>query len=367
MKGRHLLGACLVSGLMWAAAFSAFAEGLQGLDVLILPKQNAKMIADEMDYDSAFGVLDIPSAGDYVPNLRTILESGKVVAVRTHLKDFTVYRSGRGTDSQFDTSFVGPRAKKFKNLMDHFPGIKPYCSPALEHDVKDKRTVSKWYEILRRVYPNCTPVCSAFTGFCPDGVLREKHGNTGTADIRSNDGDSLFDSNSVNFRVSGKYLSLGWFPECNGRVSGEKQYPGPPATRINWATRALVRQAVRVMRPMTPAPVVPGCEMIKAPDLFKTNAEYYGKGKDDGRGNKGLFIVHSKYPRIGIDSLFSSSVGCLKYYGPFDGGGYRHYVGHCSGQTPVELMDQLRSEWGLLRAGSKCWVFNAIRRMGYYR
>lgn len=372
MKPLDWLLAVVISLILWAilcfgAAIVLAEEGKQGLDILGLAKHDANMIAQEIDNGTAIGYLDSTFGNPY-PNLGALLASGKVPAIRGHLRDFTCYRGGRcpsGYPSASDPRPVEEAAKRLSRFLGTHSGVTCYVSPALEHDVKDRKIVEKWYAILKRVVPSCIPVCSAFTGYCPSGVLVERHGNSGRADLRSNDGDSLFDSNSAAYRTSGRVLTFGWIPEFNGRVSGEKEFIAP-LKRINWAGRDLVRQAVRVMRKPEPQPVTK-CKQIKAPELFKTNAEYYGKAKDDGRGNKGLWITSKAYPRIDIVALEGRSVGCLKYFGPFSGGGYRHYVGTCSGETPVGLMDKLGSEWGLLKAGGSCWLFNAIRRQGSFR
>lgn len=356
------------SSFLWLFILQAVAEGKQGLDVLGLAKIDVRVLVQEIDYDTAIGFLD-NTFGDPYPKLRVLLDSGKVSAYRGHLRDFTCYRNKvcpAGTPDQHNTKIIRREAREFAAFAKGYPGIDCYVGPALEHDVKDKKTVDAWFRILREEVPQCKPVCSAFTGYCPPNVLREKHGNTGTADIRSNDGASLFDSNSADFRTSGKYLSLGWINEFNGRVTGEEPPIPMPKTRVNFAGRDLIRQAVRVMRAPQPRPEV-ACPVIKAPDLFKTNAEAYGKGKDDGRGNKGLWIHAKKYPKVQIETLAGRTVGCLAYYGTFSGGGFRHYVGSCSRQNPTDLMDALGSEWGILRAGGRCWLFNSIRRLGSFR
>ncbi len=72
---------------------------------------------------------------------------------------------------------------------------------------------------------------------------------------------------------------------------------------------------------------------------------------------------------IVAETLRGSSVGTMSYYGPFSGGGFRHYIGgrYGSDYAPTTLMDLLGGEWGLLKSGGRCWIFNAIRRQGYFR
>ena len=69
-----------------------------------------------------------------------------------------------------------------------------------------------------------------------------------------------------------------------------------------------------------------------------------------------------------IYSSQGEEVGCFKYYGSFEGGLHRWYVGNCSGEKPFELYKELGNEWGFAHSGGgNCILFNSLRRMGVYR
>jgi hypothetical protein len=108
-------------------------------------------------------------------------------------------------------------------------------------------------------------------------------------------------------------------------------------------------------------------------EINKPNAEAYcAPQKDDGRGNKQLFILKRRGKsgeKLKISNWRGSEVGCAAYYGPYSEPGlYRYYVGSCSGETPNRLMRELESEWGYLEIGNnECIEFNSIRRQGSYR
>ena len=343
---------------------SVHAEPIRGLDLLGVAMMRAEVVAKEIDPNSALGFLDV-TFGDPYPKLKKILDTGKIVAVRGHLGDGTVNGHICSNDER-NLALLSPRAKKFAAFMSQYPNIKQYISPWLEHGCADPKLVNSWYDQLRKDAPQATLVCSAFRGYCPPNVLKDIHGNTGQGDVTSNDGASLFDADSVQYRNSGKVLTLGWTNCMNGRVTGEKSAPLVPIKRVDWCEEGDIKQAVKLMREPQAKPSVPGCVDISQKEILKTNAEYYGKGKDDGRGNKPMFITKNIYKRLSIQNLKGKEVGCMNYYGPFIDGRQRHYVGNCSKQTPIQLMDALGSEWGLMKAGKQCWYYNAIRREGSF-
>lgn len=339
-----------------------------GLDLLGLAKTDAALVAREADNNSAVGFLDVTFGNPY-PHLKILLTSGKFTKVRVHLVDYTCYRNKKclpGTLPESDVSRIKKRAKRFAEFMNQFPGVEQFVSPALEHDVKDEAVVRAWFNAIKVNAPRAKLVCSAFTGWCPAGAIKEKHGNSAKAAIVSNDGQSLFDSNSWEYRKHGTRLVFGWINAFNGRTSGEKTFT-PPLKRVNWPTSDNIKQVVRILREPEPKPPS-GCQAVKAPELLKTNAEYYGKELDDGRGDKALFITEKKYQILKIFKVGSTSeIGCLRYYGSFSGGGHRYYIGSCSKEAPTELMDELRSEWGELRGDGRCWLINSVRRLGVER
>lgn len=342
-----------------------------GIDALGLAKHNAKVLKDEMPAESALGFLD-ETFGDPYEKATEILKSGKVKAVRIHLIDGTCIRNRvcpRGAPTYTSYRELERRAKRAYRWCTENSVAECYVSPFLEHDEKNKAVVDRWYNILRSTAPGLKYVCSAFTGYCPDAVLIERHGARRGA-IASPDGISHADLDSIAYRDNGKLITFSWLPENNGRVTGEEGFI-MPKLRVNWPTRADIRHQVRMLAPADPMPVVPGCQPIKAPELFKTRAEYYGKGHDDGRGNKGLFISKTRMSKVKITTLKGKEVGYLGYYGTFSGtpGTYRHYIGggRGSGQKPVRLRRLLGGDWGLLKGGGKCWIFSPIHRQGYFR
>lgn len=249
-----LFSASLWCLLMFCIA-EARAEPLKGLDLLGLAKMDAKMVTEEIDNGTAIGVL-FSAFGDPASKIGFLAASGKVPAIRVHLRDYTCYRASHcptGTPSQSDTKPIRSGAAWLAQFTRAYPNTHCYVSPALEHDVADRRVVNSWYKILDEVIPNCVPVCSAYRGWCPDKtpggrqILIEKHGNGARGDIISNDGNSIFDTNAKVWVKGGKVLSLAWDYSMNGRVKNETRFT-PPLQRKVFTDRATLRKIVRNIR-----------------------------------------------------------------------------------------------------------------------
>lgn len=342
-----------------------------GYDVLGLAMQDVGMVANAIEANTAIGVLD-GTFGDAEAPLEKVLKTGKVSSFRAHLLNGTCWRNHNceGNEPKVtDIKAITKRAKKFEATHQKYPNVKCYVSPVLEHDVKDQTLVRRWYDALRLGAPSCTPVCSAFTGWCPPGVLKEVHGNTITGDISSNDGVSLYDAETPGYFTHGSNISFGWIHRFNLRVSGEHSWT-PPSKRTTKATRDDFAQINALMKPVASIPPKPSaCKNlleIKSPELLKSNSEDYGRGAP--RDNKPVFITKKKYPQLNILSASGKKVGCLSYYGSFPPNLTRSYVGTCSNKSNVEMLHDAGSEWVFYRTGNgDCYLANAVRRLGYYR
>jgi hypothetical protein len=352
-------------------------EPQKGFDVLALAMIDPKMVVDAADSDYAIGVLD-GTFGDIYPHLKIVLDSGKFTYVRLHLWDHTCYRGNKCPNSPWTANSDGPikeRAAKFVQFMAGYPGIKYGLSPVLEHDQKGSGIVNHWFEIIRSVAPKAELVCSAFTGYCPSGVQIEKHGNENKGDVTSNDGSSIFDSNSVIYRTNGRKTVLAWFYECNLRFAGEKVFTDPLRRRCR-PTYDLFAQAKLILRaPAEPAPFPRDCQIkrdIKAPETLKTNAESYCAG--DVRDNRPLYITTisgTGGQRLSVYNSKGTRIGCFQYYGPYtDHKLSRWYSGTCNNLTPTGYY-RASGEWAFIkrRVGNRteCTRFNTIRRLGTYR
>ncbi len=344
---------------------------LYGYDILGLAMQDVKMIASTIDSDRGIGVLD-GTFGKAVDNLRFLLHTGKVTFFRAHLSNGPCQRNGnceKGEPKPTDFNVLAQRARAFEALHQEFSYAKCFISPRVEHDVKDRDTVNKWYSIIKTEAPSCIPVCSAFTGFCPPGPLIEKHGNKVKSQIVSNDGQSYYDSNSPEYNKSGTVIVFNWINRDNLRTSGEKTFT-PPSKRTNLLTRTDMIQRSRMLKLQPPIPALACAKPIdiKAPNIWKTNAEDYGGNPPKGRDNKPVFITGAKISRYDIFAPSGKLIGFANYGGPFDKNQSRYYTGNSSGDSGVSLMDEADgSEWGFMKGGGQCFKVNFIRRLGTSR
>ena len=295
----------------------------------------------------------------------------------------------KGVPSVTDIRRVTNRTIRFVRFMEAYPNVKQYISPALEHDVKVKSVVNEWFKEIAKEAPSATLVCSAFTGYCPKiiggkKVLSEKHGCKARGDIISPDGASHFDCNNFKYPFQAKVIQYSWINQNNGRVTGEKTFT-TPKKRVNWPTRDDIKQQVELLKFAPKRFLVRGCEELKRPNLFKTNSEFFGAARNDPRGNKAMVIHTDKVSKFEIFSTIAldlpvdeaeegvreihEKVGEMRYYGSYQGGGHRYYIGGMFGsnQNPVQLKEALGSEEGVIIGAGKCYYINAIRRLGYYR
>jgi len=365
-----LILALLFSVLAVGCPKDSHAEPLYGQDILGLAKQDVAMIAATIEPNTAIGVLE-GTFGHVIPPLETLLQTGKVSAFRAHLGNGPCKRAnncGPGEVKASDLAHIKERAANFEVLAKKYPVVKCYLSPYLEHDEKDKNLVNAWVSILRNAAPDCTVVISAFQGYVPSGVLVEHHGNNAKGDIISNDGNSLFDSDSNHYRAQGKVIVFGWVNRFNLRTSGEKTFT-PPLSRTAKASKDNIVQVTRLLKAREPKPVATWCHnplSIVKPELWKTNAEDY-ENSTDKRGDRPLFISSKKVSQYNIYSPQGTSIGCAKYYGPYIGGGYRSYVGSCSSDSAVTLMNKAKSEWAYVKGAGRCYLVNVLRRQGYFK
>lgn len=356
--------------LLFLLAAPVEAQQYTGLDLLALARFDAAMVARNIPKGTAIGALQ-GTFGDVVPNLDKLLATGKVSAFRVHLVN-TVCRRNKncenGEPAQTDFSTYTARARQFGALAAKYPQVACFISPSLEHDEKNVSIVSRWIDIIRREAPTCKVVVSAFTGVVPAGVIREKHGNAQTGQIVSNDGDNLFDSDSTKYRTAGSLITFGWIPRFNMRFSGEKVFT-PPSKRTAKPSAEDIQQAVRLLMPEFPKPAKPAqcatVREVKAPELHKTNSEDYNG--PDPRGNRPLLISKKRYNTLDVLAPSGAKIGCAKYYGGFPPNLFRHYVGSCSGDSGVSLMNKARNEWIFYKAGRECILVNSIRRTGSFR
>lgn len=325
---------------------------------------------------------------------RAIKEKG-VRSVQLDLIDATCWRNRvclPGAARPDDLREIEKRARIFGELCNRYPEVECIVSPALEHDVRDPRTVTEMLKASSRGCPRCIPINSPVSGATPPGYDVEWHGTKKTGVYISGDGASLFDGdnlakddnrdshgrpNPFQHRTSGTKKVYAWWNELNERCTGEKDYV-PPSKRTAEPEVWQYQMAHKILTTEEDAyPRAPRqCKRvrrIKAPEINKPTAERYCNGQpnaNDARGNKNLLIIRKS--RSGDKAIIRSDgrkMGCFKYYGTFDSPGlHRWYQGNCSGKNPWELYNDVGNEWAFADfGGGDCIMFNTLRREGVYR
>ncbi len=375
----HLIKLSILLIVMLPMFTSVADTRYTGLDILGLAKQNTSTILSVIPENTAIGVL-WGTFGDVEKPLRKLLKSGKVNAVRMHMVNGPCIRNNRCEKKQEinikNLDLMRERVKAYAKIMNDFPTVKCFVSPVLEHDVTDPKLVRSWFKVIDEEMPTCTKVCNAHSGWCPikTSVLKEKHGNNpGNWDIVSNDGASIFQSNSAEYRKNGKVMNLAWYHEMNLLADGIDAFI-PPTKRTCQSTADLYKQALLLLEKpkREPSYNIPQCltySDFKNKELLKTNAENYCNS--DKRGNRPLLILNKKYNSdIKIITEKSEEIGCFKYYGTYgsDGSQYRYYVGTCSGETPAKLYEEAISENVVFKTeDGVCYRGNTIRRLGFFK
>ena len=387
---RHILFLVLIL----CSSFNAFAQKI-GVDALGMAMYcDTYLRAPKMVAVSTL----MNTFGDPLPCIDKRAAMGGLELVQVDLIDATCWRNHScvaGVPKPDDLKAILERSRKVSVLAEKYQQIEFWLSPALEHDVRDNNTVLKMLQTAQAGCPRCKVLNSPMTGARPRGYPIEQHGTTVKDFSVSGDGASSFDGDNISsdcppaqaaakkctpfeHRTSGKYSTFLWWNELNLRCTGEKTAPPPPAKRTSRPTADQFRQAYFISLPEASLPPAPrACGSVVGygrGEILKTNAEQYcngNPGANDKRSNKPLLII-AKSGRVGdkLKVLRSDGkeVACFAYYGPYQSGLSRWYMGSCSGHAPAALYDALGGEWGFVPlGGGKCLKVNAVRRLGSYR
>jgi hypothetical protein len=314
--------------------------------------------------------------GDPLPCIEKAIKQGGITDVQVDLIDATCWRNrkcGFLAPKPDDLTAIYRRARRVNELAVKYPAVQFWISPALEHDIKLESILREMFSIARRGCPTCEMINSPFKGLTIPGIPNERHGNRVKSFSVSNDGESLFDSNSVSYRKNGEVFVFAWWNRLNLRFTGEKTWIDPLERKCR-PTLDEFKQAYLLFQEPEAKPVgmPPGCKSVRgvrAPEIAKVNSEDFCS--NDPRSGKFVFISRIRDSKISvIHPSTGAEVGCLKYYGPYSGisGTYRHYIGTCSHQTPAMLYEDAGGEWIYLRRkNGECILVNSIRRLGSFR
>jgi hypothetical protein len=232
----------------------------------------------------------------------------------------------------------------------------------------DKESAITVYEyLLKKGYnPIDNPMASTY----PKIGRTERHGNNNSGlFITSQDGISAYDVDYYGdnpYQDSAKILTY-WIDEMNGRYTGLKVWVDP-RDRTYFPEDSDYKKLRLIMKSSEPIPTKKKYKLIKAPQIFKTSAEDYKN--EDPRAGQPCFITKEKVKQFDILNFKTEKViGRLGYYGTFEGGRYRYYLGYPSLVDDHQsiIAKNNGSEWVLLKSGDFKYLVNIIRRTGVER
>lgn len=310
--------------------------------------------------------------GDCRPNLIKLLKTGKYPACRVHLWWSDAHKIAPLT-------VVKEGAQRFEKIAQSFPEVAFYLSHSCEYNEKSKSEIEARVALLRQYAPHTIPVCSPLNSPSSKKAITEHHGGdvvSKPGEIASLDGTEATDIDAAKWIDQNSKASIAflWSHRFNLRQMGNNP---PPKQRKAAPNEAYFNDIVALAsdKGAPPAPDFAGeiIVPITKPRLYKTMAEDK-VGNKDPRANKPLLLSPSKAPVMQIVTFKGQVIGKLGYYGPFSGGGYRHYSGGAGG-SKLAASDLMNAA---LEASGSPWVWfydgtryygpvHAAFRAGYFR
>lgn len=334
-----------------------------------------------------FGWLDDETFGNRTDTWTHALWSNKVGVARIHIANATCVRNRAchkaellyGYTIQSLESAVASqnpglfnklcaKAQALDGLSAQFPHIQVFISGMLEHDLS-RPSAEKVVNLMRRCAPRVkgivdSPVKKVYPQI--PGSFLECHGTKfqGTCPFVSLDGEDALDVDLEAAKQKATMYFFVWGRPYNCRLP--KEGVSFPPARKNCPNQDQFNHYFRLIYPQ-PAP--PPGPKLSGKRIYKPSSDNHGGclGKDC----RPVYIGPVRQAQIAIYALNGKRLGHLRYYGPYDGGGYRYYSGTGSRQTAFEFGQQAEatagSEFFLLEEGKTRFVVNAYRRGGIYR
>lgn len=292
--------------------------------------------------------------GDCVPNLRKLLDTGRVPAARIH---------AHWSDSHkiADVGVLQKRLPKYEKLAKQYPGVKFYVSHSCEYNEKNKVEIQKRVNLVANLCPSCQVVQSPMGGSPTiPGFMLESHGTNAKADggIVSADGNPLFDLDSEKWanRTKGSVIQFSWGMRCNGL---ESNVHPPRPQRTAFPDAKYLRSLARILLPKGPVPT-PTFTTKVIPIIDPLGMKSHGEDMpgDQSRDNKPCLFLKKQTPTVDIVTFQGVKIASLGYFGTFPGGRFRYYSGWKGGSNlyGYEIAEKAKAlsgyEWTWVRQGS---------------
>ncbi len=317
-----------------------------GLDYLGGAKFKSLAIA-EHPRDWAAGVFSyVDGFGDALPLVEELAKLGTPI-IRVHL----MWRDDHNFTSK-DLPFVLKEAKRLKPIIEKYPNVKWYVSPVCEHRLNEKQWLEFANAVTKIVNANLVNTPEVGKGFVSKNFLNEYHG----ADSRprggrcafSFDGKNCVDADVEAYKKNYKDAEYFMFWNCqiNGRLKLEDKTPRPQ--RKAYPISRQIDSWIQLSKDK-------GATKLPKGWLFKSHSDQHTT-PPSGKDQKPVWISPTKAAEIILKTRNGQIVDKAKYYGTFQGGGFRYYC----------------SDWGYLIADkakriqgdSLCDVFVNNKKIG---
>jgi len=252
-----------------------------------------------------------------------------------------------------DLPEIAKRCKLLKPIIEKHKSVKWYISPCCEHNLKESEWVKFAAEVNQVLETSVLIVNSPNKGkgFVSKAFINEYHHEdkprSGGRYAFSFDGANQVDSDIEKYKASYKdaeYFML-WNSQCNLRRNLEDKTPRKD--RKYWPTPKQIDSWIFQTKDRGEVNVPKG--------IFKSHSDQHTV-PPSGKDQKPVYIISQKVNEIVLKADNGQTVGTLRYFGTFTGGGYRYYA----------------SEWGMdlaikavrLHGKAVCSIFINNKKVG---
>lgn len=292
--------------------------------------------------------------GDAFPIAKKLIEEKRCAALRVHL----VWKDNH-TFGQTELAQAKKLAAKWGTLAGK--GVPLYISPFCEHQLTNPDSI---LEQIQAVAPGAFIVNTPSIKLGGKGSKKfknEVHGDEKERKqnyIYSFDGESCVDANVEKRKAQHKNADIFffWVPQFNGRTNENDLTPRPD--RQAWPVKDLI-ESVKFLANNK------GKTNLASAYLWKSHADQDDSPKPERRVLKPVFISPKKFDYYELRDRHQNTVAKLKYFGPFDGGGYRYYLNRYGYKVAQKDQSLVLSLWDSL--GNICGFVNPGFRENKYR
>lgn len=311
-----------------------------GLDLLFAPKYERIALACIPDGWATGCFWKI--AGDSIPFTKKAIDKGVPLFRSAGLWE---------DDHTFGDSHIKEivrMAKALQPIAVRNPESRIEISCFCEHNLSNP---DKYHDIVKNEAPDCFPVNTPWRGKESQKYKNEHHGveaRTKSGDNFSFDGSDCTNADVEKLKQTHKNADafFFWAPRFNMKWSMKDDTPRPKRTAT--PTKEYIESIVYLASDK-------GQTSVPKNWLIKSHAEKHSA--TDTKGDKLLIIAPHKADMIQL-KRGKKVIDTLRYYGPFDGGGYRYYSSKFGFKSGAALEIWLKGKkYGICNGGFRSGSF----------